>query len=108
MTLRKAMQESAFESEVSVFLSFVAKIMTLQKKLYAPYHTDGVLRDRLLTAVDLPAFHRTIRDRIPRSSQQAVHRVANKLNDHPRSAESASAWVAHHDGFEYENETAPE
>lgn len=91
MTLSNYMAKSPKESEVSVFRTFVAKLMSLQKQLDPSYHDDSFLRDRLLTAVDLPAVQVTLRDRMPRSSQQAVNRIANQLCDRPRSAGSIAA-----------------
>lgn len=63
--------------------------MSLQKQLDTPYHKDRFLRDRLLTAVDIPNILTTLRDRMPRTSQQAVNRIANQLCDKPKSAGSA-------------------
>lgn len=95
MTLSKAMSQSPHESDVSVFRTFVTKLMTLQKQLDTPYHTVGFLRDRRLIVVDPPAIHGSFRDRMPRSSQQAVHRISNQLSDEVKSSGSACACVAH-------------
>ena len=91
MTLSKAMSNAPEESEVTVFRQFVSKLMSLQHQLDPTYHSDNFLRDRLLTAVDIPAIQATLRDRMPRTSQQAVNRVANQLCDQSRSAGSNSA-----------------
>lgn len=80
-----------------MFRTFFAKLMALQKQVDTPYHTDGFLCDRLLTAVGLPAIHSSLRDRMPRSSQEAVNLIANQLSDKVKSAGSASACVAHFD-----------
>lgn len=56
MTVSKSMAERPTLSEVAVFKTFVAKLMTLQKKLDSHYHPDTFLCDRLLTAVDISAI----------------------------------------------------
>lgn len=88
MTLSEAFEADPESSEAAVFRTFVAKLTSLQKQLDTPYHTDNFLRDRLLTAVDLPAIQSTLRDRMPQTSQMAVNRVANQLSDKPGSAGS--------------------
>lgn len=91
MTLTKSMAEKPSELEVYVFRSFVERLMSFYKQLDHSYHTDGFLCDRHLTAVDIPAIHTTLCDRMPRSSQQAVQRVANQLSDKRSSAGYISA-----------------
>lgn len=77
MTLYKAMTDSPAESEVSVFTTFVARLMSLQKQLDKHQHTDTFLRDRLVTSVDVQAIQSTLQDISTRSSHQAVNRVQN-------------------------------
>lgn len=86
MTLLDAMAEDPTESEVTVFRNFVAKLMSLQNQLDITYHTDQFLRDRLLTSVNIPAIQSSLRDRLPRTSQQAINRIANQLSAKSRSA----------------------
>lgn len=86
MSLTKAMTDEPEESEVEIFRKFVAKMISLQKQLDDVYHADHFLRDRLLTAVDIPKIQLTLRDRMPRNSQNAIQRVANQLSDKLRSA----------------------
>lgn len=94
MTLSEEMSRNPGESEVVVFRKFVSRLMSLQKELRPNYHSDDILRDRLLTALNIPSIQVTLRDRIPRTSQQAVNRVANQLSDKPRSAGSSLAMVS--------------
>lgn len=82
------------ESQTQVFLDFTAKLMQLQKQLDTPYHADRYLRDKLLTAVDVPHIQTSLRDRIPRTSEQAICRVMNRLSDNKRSAGGTVAYLA--------------
>lgn len=73
MALSRSLAESPGESKVSVFRifrMFVAKLMSLQKQLDIQYHTDAFLRDRLLTAVVIPAIQWALRDRLAREIYQ--------------------------------------
>lgn len=72
------MAEHPNESKVNVFGKFVSNVSSLINQVDTTYHTDSFLRDRLLTAVDIPYIQAKIRDRMPDTSQQAVNRVANQ------------------------------
>lgn len=89
------MSDRPDSSEVSVFRPFVSKLMSLQKKLDLQNHTDSFLRDRILTAVDLPAIQVAFRDRMLRTSQQAVSRISNQLSDEKNKAGSTSSCLSH-------------
>lgn len=65
--------------------------MSLQKQLSSSYHTDTFLRDRRLTAVDLPDIYTTLQDKILRTSHQDVNRIANQLCEKAHLAGSTSA-----------------
>lgn len=78
---------------VDVLRTFVARLMALHKQLDRNYHSDGFLRDRVLTAINIPSIKTTLHDRMPRTSRQAVNRVANQLSDKAYSAGSASACM---------------
>ena len=69
MKLSDAMNEEPDESEVTIFRKFTASLMSLQNQLDDSYHDDQFLRDRLLTAVDIPSIQSSLRDRLPRTSQ---------------------------------------
>lgn len=86
--LTEELSENPILSEVSVFGTFVGKFMSLQRHLYDPYHTDDLLRDRLLPAVNIPVIQTTLRDCMSRTSHQVVNRVVNKLSDKVKSAGS--------------------
>lgn len=81
MKLTKWMAEFPPQSKVSVFRTFLEKLMELKNKLDYSYHTDVIIRGRLLTAVDLPAIQTSFRDRMPRSSQQSVQQIYIQLSD---------------------------
>lgn len=78
---------------MAVFRKLVAKLMSLQHQLDPTYHTDQVLRDRLMTDVYLPKIQSTLRYRIPRPTHQAVNRIANQLCDKEYSAGSTSPCI---------------
>lgn len=88
--LSKAMSAAPTQSEAAVIRTFVAKLMSLQKRLDMSYQSDSFLRDRLLTATDVPAIQSTLRAWMPRTSQQAVSRIKNHLSDSKRAAGSSS------------------
>lgn len=54
MTILEAMTEFYPESEVIVFRKFFFKSISLQKQPDTTYHTDQLLRDRMLTAFNVP------------------------------------------------------
>ena len=97
MKLSEAMNEDPGESEATVFRKFTAALMSLQNQLDVTYHEDKFLRDRLLTAVDIPSIQSSLRDRLPRTSQQAINRVAIQLSDRKRSAGGSSACITQDD-----------
>ena len=88
LSLTTAIREKPEESEVTIFRSFVDKLMSLQYQLHEDYHTDRYLRDRLMTAVDIPSINESLKDRVPRNAQQLVNRVANRLSGRKNSSSS--------------------
>lgn len=90
------MSETPTDSEVTVFRKFVAKLMTLQN-LDCTYHTNQFFLDHLMTAIDILHIKSTLRDRMPRTSQQAVDRIANQLSDKTRTAGSNSVCTVNED-----------
>lgn len=85
------------ESQAKVFLDFVATLYQLQKQLDIPYHAGRYLRDRLLTADEIPYVRTTLRDRIPRSSEQEIRKVMNSLSENKGSAGRATAFLEQDD-----------
>lgn len=104
-TLSKELNKHPKDAEVDVFRRFVSKLTSLQQKLDTRYHGDHYLRDRLLTAVDIPEIQGALRDRLPHSSQQAINRVASKLSEAPRTSVTATV---HFVGEELEDVSMPE
>lgn len=80
MSLTKTMEDRPGESQMSLFRSFAARLMSLQHQLQKDYHTDKYLRDRLMSAVEIPDIQNTLRDRTPRTSHQLINRVENLLS----------------------------
>lgn len=56
MTLSEAMEHEPNESEVTIFRKFTATLISLQEKLDSSYHSDTFFRNRILTAVNIPAI----------------------------------------------------
>lgn len=86
MSLLEWMGRDGLSNEVEVFRKFTAKLMSLQKQVDPSYHSDQYLRDRLLSDVDIPEIRIALRDRIPRTSAQAINCIANRLSDKPKTA----------------------
>lgn len=76
--------------DAEIFRTFLARFMSLQKQLNPNYNIDEILRDLLLSSVELPAVEVTIRDRTSKTNQQPLNRIANQLSDMVRSARSSS------------------
>lgn len=91
------MEESPDLLKVAVLSTFVAKLMAMQLQLDPQYQSATFLRDRLITAVDIPLLQTALRDRFIRKSKQAVNLVANQLPDSTRSARSGVVYDAQED-----------
>lgn len=76
------------DSEVAIFRSFVAKLMSLQKQLDELCRGYHYLQDRLFTAEDIPEIRDSLLDRIPRSSQWLIDLIANRPSSQPISGSS--------------------
>lgn len=92
MSLSEAISEKPEESEVAIFQNFAAKMMGLQHQLHEDYHTDRSLRDCLMKALDLPLIRDALRERVPRTSQKLINRVAGRLSV---GRKSAREMIAH-------------
>lgn len=97
MRLSTAMESEPKASEVEVYRAFVAKVMRIQKQLDKTYHGDQLLRDQLLMSIDVPSIQDSLKDKVPRSAQQLINRVANRLSDKPHSAGTPSAYFSSRD-----------
>lgn len=73
-------------SEVEVFRTFVAKLMSPQKQLGPSYHRHRFLRDWLMTTIEIPPFQILLWDRIPIPAQQLANLIANSLSEKPKTA----------------------
>lgn len=90
------MRKRPDEAELFVFRTFVSKLITLQKERDDNYQGEGFLLDKLLTAVYFPETQSSVRDRMTRKTRRAIHRIANRLRDKPKTAVSmASSMVFH-------------
>lgn len=77
------------DSHVEVFQKLFAKFISLQKQNKLSCHGDKFLKDRIMTAVDIPSAHTAIQDRIPTTAQHLTNLLANKLFENPKTAGSA-------------------
>lgn len=94
LSLSSALEERPHDAEVTVFRAFVDRLMSLQNQLHPDYNTDRQLRDRLVNAVDIPRIQDSLRDRTPRTAQQLINRVANRLSTKKHSAGGNAAHLA--------------
>lgn len=65
-------------------------MVTFQKQFDSKYQVDGLLIDQLLTSVDIPDIQMSLEDRMPEKAQEAIHRIANRLRDKPKTAGATS------------------
>lgn len=93
LRLYEEMSKRPYESEVAVFRWFVARFITLQKQIYSKYQGDGYLVDRLLTTVDIPEIQASLKDRMPRNAQTAIHRISTQLSAKPRTVGEVSVQL---------------
>lgn len=93
----EAMDDEPTETEVTMFRRFLAKLMTLQNRLGSTYHTDQLIKDRQMKAIDIPQIKSTLCDHMPRTSQQAVNWIANQLSDKTRTEGTSAACLYEND-----------
>lgn len=86
LRISEEMKKRPDESEVSVFWWFVPRLITLQEQLDSKYQGDRYLVDRITTTVDIPDIQASLKYRIPRKAQTAIHLISNRLSDKPRTA----------------------
>ncbi len=88
MRLSDAMRAEPDKSELEIFRQFSYKLSQIQQQLDTPYRHDNFLRDQLMISVDIPNIQQLLKERVPRTSQQAINRVATFLSSEPTSAGS--------------------
>lgn len=88
MRLSEAMRNDPEKSELQVFRQFTNKLSRLQQQLDTIYHNDTFLRDQLIISTDIPHVQKLLRERLPRTSQQAINRIATHLSSETNSAGS--------------------
>lgn len=67
------------EAEGSLFRTFLANLMSLQKQLEESYHRKNFLRNRLLMTVYMPLICFAHGDRVPCTKKQLIQCVSNSL-----------------------------
>lgn len=81
MPISEEFARNTNRSQVEIFIDFTATMMQLQNQLNIPYLEDRFQRDQLVTAVEIRWIQTSLRDRIPRTSEQAVNRISNPLSE---------------------------
>lgn len=101
------MEATSEESEAAVFRSLVSKVTSPEHQFHVQYYSDGQLKDRLLSAIDIPVVREEIRDRAPRTSHQLINRVIHHLWTKKRTAGTIVAHLAATD-YDVDEEDIPE
>lgn len=52
------------------------------------------MRDQLMNAIEITQVKDSVKDRVPRTAQQLVNRVANRLSEKPRTVGEIYAYLA--------------
>lgn len=66
--LTEEIVSSARESEVQLFWEYVSKVTTFHEQLKPPYHSNEILRENLLMAVDTPSIQVSFCSGIPHAA----------------------------------------
>lgn len=90
MRLSEEMAKKPDESEISVFRTFIEKIVTLQKQLDSRYQGDGFLIDQLLSSIGISEIQDSVKDIIPLKSSNYICRIANRLKYKSQSSGATS------------------
>lgn len=93
MRLTEELSENTDASVVEVFWEFVATLMSLLKQVDMSYHDDNFLRDRLITAVNMPSIQAAFQNPILRTGQQPAHRIVNRI---PKFRKTACSSLVHY------------
>ena len=97
-SLEKEFQNNPDKSELEVFRTLSEELVQTQHQLHADYHLDRFLRDQLLISADIPKLRRSLIEKIPRTAQEAMQRIATLLSSEPRSASAHICDDAMNDG----------
>jgi hypothetical protein len=74
------------ELQRAVFEKLVKCLKTCQRQMKTFHHCDHILRDQLLIAIDVPEINRSLRERVPKTSNDLIQRAATSLPIQPASA----------------------
>ena len=85
-SLTDAMRQDPERSELEVFRKLVDKLTSIQRQLHPSYREDRFLRDQLIIAADINQLSNSLREKIPKSAQEAINRIASQLSSDPKSA----------------------
>jgi hypothetical protein len=79
------------ESQRAVFEKLVKYLKTCQRQMNTIYNCDNILRAQLLIAIDVPEINRSLRERVPKPSNDLIQRAATSLSIQPASASTLLA-----------------
>ena len=85
-SLVENMRNRPEKSEVMVFKNMCRTLSTTQRQLHKSYYHDNFLRDQILVATDVEELDRSLREKIPKNSHEAIQRIANLMSNTPGSA----------------------
>lgn len=85
-SLSKAMRNKPNKSKIEVFRQLSHHLSRIQNQLDKQYHKDSFLKDQLVMAADLPHLERSLRERVPKTAHETMHRIAASLSGEPKSA----------------------
>lgn len=85
-SLLRSMEKEPEKSELEVFRNVTDQLTKIQHQLHRSYHDPRFLRDQLLIAADLPHLRRSLIEKIPKTAQEAMQRIATLLSSEPKSA----------------------
>lgn len=94
MRLSEDMAKTPDRSQMEVFLDFIADLVEPLKQLDSNYHVERYLTDQILNTFDVQSIQIFLRNRIPRTYDQAINRIANGLSDKRQTDGSTMAhWT---------------
>ncbi len=86
MRLSTHMRLHPEKSHVEVFRDISSKLSSIQRQLHPYYHLDRFLRDELIRSADNSQIALTLKERIPKSANEANQRIAALLSSEAGSA----------------------
>lgn len=89
-SLTRELQAAPEKSELEVFQKLSEQLVKIQNQLHSDYHHDRFLRDQLIRAADISHLQHSLNDKVPKTPQEAMHRIANRLSSEPSAGENVA------------------